>query len=306
MSPKHWSDRPGTYLGGAVAVALTSLAMCSGEKKQEPVKAKQVVVETDADTELRPEVDLFEKALREVLTRSEEEPTVNLSDKKSLFAVEEGLAECVQMADNTCYLSYDFRLLFRTRLDCYSNSWGKFARPLSFEIRPDPGVGVSINMQLPEGGYSNYESAPSMANREEAEEFYTQLCRDAITVLTQKPDETPCEYPQNYSQCRRMEDNEELAATLSDELELGYESLVAQGFNVELTPANTLRTTFENMDGSTESETLFPKPEHCPDDEGSYEGQTCWMFESMSGGKYTADKILDYAVDRQLRMYEEE
>lgn len=311
MSAESWYKKPSSYVAAGGAVLLASLAMCSGKKTDKDeisLKPKQVHTETYEDTGLQAEVDPFEKALREVLSKANEEPRVSLTDRPaSLYKMEEALAECIQAADNTCYLSYEYSLMFRTRLECYSNTWRKFSSPVLFAVRPDAEVGgVNINMRLPNGGYTSYESAPSVeSNPEEAEEFYTQICRDALEVLSQEPDQTPCDYPQDYGECKKMEDNEEWAATLGDELQFGYEALESEGFQVELTDANTLRTTFENSDGSTEAETLFPKREHCEDEEGSYNGEPCWKFKLMSGGEYDASEVLDYAVNKQLRLLEE-
>ncbi len=306
MSPENWYEKPQNYFLAGIAVLLSSAVLCTGGK-EEVRQTKSEELQKSEDTALPPQVDPFAEALKKVLSQVEEEPSVSLHGKSpSLYLMEEALAECIQMEDNTCYLSYDYSLMFRTRLQCYSNTWGKFSKPVSFAVRPDPESGVTINMHLPNDEVFAYNSAPNVvSNPDEAEEFYTEVCRTAIQALHEKPDQSACTYPQDYEVCREMEDNEERASLLTDEVEFGFETLKSEDFNVETTSANTLRLSFENLDGSVQTETFFPKPSSCDDEEASYDGTPCWTFRTVTGGEYTPDEILDYAVNKQLLLLEE-
>lgn len=294
--------RPKNYL--LLGVMGAALAICNQKESGFAVKSSpQVVMSPEVSHQVTHSSGRTREAL-ETPRPSEEEPTVDFDRPGSHYMIQEALADCIQKKDNTCYLRYDYAIQFdRTRLECYGNSWKEFEQPLSIALRPGSS-GMNVNLITPTAEFVDYEDAPHPETRfQDAPEFYTKICRDALDFLEQAPELTKCEDFEGPG-CKARRDNSWLVSTLNEDFQYTYNTLRDNDFVLRDNSAHFLQIKLERADGGSETQTFFPQKDTCIDDEL---GEVpCWKFRRDFGGSFEPEEVLGVVIDEQLRLYDEE
>ncbi len=279
-------------------------AMCRDEPKEPkpaPVKMPSSPLPKKIKRnreEVRAQVDELMEALAE---GGEPRVVFGADPKGELYAVEQGLADCIQTEENTCYLSADFRRRFGTNLMCFANDWGGDALEISFGgSAPD---GMSTVVRIPDGERMEYEQSPHPAiDSVAAGDFYTDICRDVLELLQKEPPVNPCiERPDSF-ECFDVEHSADWAFDFAPTVKDTFALLSENGFEMKDGGMNFFSIGFEALDGTRKSQTFFPKPAHCFEE---YDLIPCWKFELQFGGEYTTDELLEKSFEMQETLDEE-
>jgi hypothetical protein len=249
------------------------------------------------EPEKMPESEQLGRTVRAILGALEEEPElesesgVKFNNPSASYAIEQGLTDCIERGGNhTCYLAHELASSSRVELRCFSNDWKNYAFPLRISSGFSYGEGGAVlKVREPNGvGRLEYEHAPHPAIDEgAAEDFYTQVCADALDILDDEP--------QTQMFASTMPWGESLAPNFED----SFQALMGNGFRVRDEGMKFLRVEFELGDGSSSSMDFFPHADFCSINE------PCWKFEAIHGGTYDVEQLVDFAFEHQEELWEE-
>ncbi len=262
-----------------------------------------------------PESDELNRTVQIILGALEEdqegdgEPRVQFEDPSSLYAIEQGLTDCIEAeGENTCYLVHTLSTRSRIQLECFSTGWEDYVYPLRISSGFSYGEGGAvIKMTAPNGeDRLNYEYAPHPAIDEEAaEDFYTDVCRDALSILEEEPKTRVCN--EEGENCMTLGSEMPWGESLVPQFEDSFDALMENGFRVKDSGMKFLRVDFELGDGSISSMDFFPKPGFCAIEEGlgMVGDEPCWNFKAIDGGLYSTEQLVDFALEHQEELWEE-
>lgn len=281
------------------------LARCGGkddETFKEPLPLIANSTEPQNKEENEEALERFGSAVRALL-EADAEPRVvfDQNAEPSMYEVEQGLSDCIQMQENTCYLRSDLSSMFRTRLECFGNDWEEFSEPLGITFGSNYFDGARAVIHTPDGGSIPYENAPHpRLDAQAASDFYTELCRDVLAIMEEPPVTNPCLDADQPEACLDRGSSSEWAYELESAFEESFVLLKEHGFDVKDDGMNFLSVGFE---GARRPQNFFPKKTYCLNDEGV---NPCWKFELVFGGEYTPDELLEQALDMQVALDEGE
>ncbi len=293
MSFKEELKRPENIVAAGLFAALLAVPFCSKEPRA-PVHANAVASKPTFDKERREIFGRLKDVLEEVGAREDEEPGMvfNAHESTGQFYVEEKLADCIQATGNTCYLRGDVSSMTGAGLNCFSDSWEEGGKPLAIRFNRGFYSGVRVNVTMPSGEVMEYEKAPHPSiDPEAANDFYTDICRDAVQVLTDEP---------QVAEAGGFYNDPDFNAELSSTFATGFDLLTESGFKVRDDGFNILNIAFEE-DGTLLWRPFYPTQAYCL--EGSEE-IPCWKYEPLLSfrGPLTIDGLLEYSLERQETM----
>lgn len=295
MEIKEELKKPENYIAAALGLALLAVPFCR-EGVDDPVVIATPSGESEPDFE-KERRKIFRHIgdlLEEVRMEGDKEPSVVFKPGESpgQFYVEEKLANCIQAADNTCYLRADFSSMTGASLHCFSDAWEENSKPVVIRFSRKPYSGTTVSVVTPLGETMEYEKAPHPSiTPETADDFYTDICRDAVQQLTAEP-----QVDAAGGFFHDPDFNAELSSTFADGLDLLTES----GFKVSDEGFNVLNIAFEE-DGTLLWRPFYPKQSYCL--EGTEE-IPCWKYEPLLSfnGPLAVDDLLEYSLETQEAM----
>lgn len=293
MEIKEELKKPENYVAAALGLALLVMPFCR-DRAGAPVATVSGESAPDFEKERRKIFRRLGNVVEEVKPEEDEEPSVGFNPGESTgqFYVEEKLADCIQAADNTCYLRADFSSMTGASLNCFSDAWEENSKPVVIRFNRRPYVGTTVSVVTPFGEAMEYEKAPHPSiDPDTANDFYTDICRDVAQQLTAEPqvDEAGDFY-------HDPDFDTELSNTFAD----GFDLLTENGFKVSDEGFNVLKIAFEE-DGTLLWRPFYPKQAYCLDASTEI---PCWKYEPLLSfnGPLTIDGLLEYSLETQEAM----